>query len=100
MTRHCVLFSFIPGSTRQELAAIEARFEALRAEIAEIEGFEWGTNSSPEGLDKGFTHCFFLSFADDAARDRYLVHPRHQAFGAFVRPFLADVLVVDYRIPS
>ncbi len=98
MVRHCVLLSFHGGTPETSIRSVEERFVSLKTGVAEVMELEWGLNSSPEGLDKGFTHCFFLSFADDAARDRYLVHPLHQAFGALVGPLLADVLVVDYRL--
>ena len=31
-----------------------------------IKGYEWGTDCSPEGLQQGLTHCFFLTFHSDA----------------------------------
>ncbi|MFS6554760.1 hypothetical protein VPJ68_04550, partial [Parabacteroides distasonis] len=33
-----------------------------------IKGYEWGTDCSPEGLQQGLTHCFFLTFHSDADR--------------------------------
>ena len=55
-------------------------------------------SNSPEGLAKGFTHCFNLSFADEAARAAYLPHPDHLAFVAQLKPALDDVLVFDYTV--
>ncbi len=57
---------------------------------------EWGVNSSPEGLNKGASHCFTLTFASDAARDAYLPHPAHTAFAEWVSTWLDSVTVVDY----
>ena len=94
--RHVVLFKFKEGTTAAEQKAVETAFAALPAKIPEIAGFEWGTNNSPEGLDKGFTHCFFLSFDSEADRDVYLPHPDHKAFGEIATPHIEDVLVVDY----
>ena len=37
----------------------------LPSKIDAIKDFEWGTNNSPENLAQGFTHCFFVTFADD-----------------------------------
>jgi hypothetical protein len=37
--------------------------------IPEIHSFEWGTNNSPEGLDKGFTHLFFVTFKSESDRE-------------------------------
>ncbi|SFR52287.1 Stress responsive A/B Barrel Domain [Robiginitalea myxolifaciens] len=96
MLRHVVLFKFKDSSTPEDIQAVEAAFADLPNKIPEIVGFEWGTNNSPEGLDKGFTHCFFLTFESEAARDTYLPHPDHKAFGDIAGPHIEDVLVVDY----
>ena len=82
--------------TAAEIATIEAAFAALPGKIPQIRDFEWGTNNSPEGLDKGFTHCFFLTFDSEEDRAIYLPHPDHKAFGAALGSSLEDVLVVDY----
>ena len=68
----------------------------LKNKISEIVSIEWGKNNSPEGLNQGFTHCFFVTFKDEADRDTYLPHPDHQAFVKLLKPFLDKVLVVDY----
>ena len=94
--RHVVLFKFKEGTTPAEQQAVETAFAALPAKIPKIVAFEWGTNNSPEGLDKGFTHCFFLTFKSEADRDAYLPHPDHKAFGEIAGPHIEDVLVVDY----
>jgi len=95
--RHIVLLKFRPEASAIDIALVESAFAALASQIAEVQSLEWGTNASPEGLDHGFTHCFTLDFVDAAARDTYLVHPRHQAFSALAQPRLADVLVLDYE---
>jgi stress responsive alpha/beta barrel protein len=76
--------------------AIEEQFRGLKSRIPQILDFEWGTNVSPENHAQGFTHCFFLTFRDSAARDAYLPHPAHKEFGARLGPILDKVLVVDY----
>lgn len=97
--RHVVLFKFKEGTTANQLEVIESAFVDLKHKIPEIESLEWGLNNSPEDLAKGFTHCFFLTFATEAARDVYLPHPDHKAFGALLDPYLEDVLVIDYWTP-
>jgi len=94
--RHVVLLKFKAGTTEQDLNRVEQAFVELKSKIPEIVSLEWGTNNSPEGLDKGFTHCFFLTFLNEKDRDTYLPHPDHKAFGEILGPFLEDVLVVDY----
>ena len=97
--RHVVLFKFKDGTTKKQLEEVETAFVDLKNKIPEIESLEWGLNNSPEGLNKGFTHCFFLTFASEAAREIYLPHPDHKAFGALLGPSLEDVLVIDYWTP-
>lgn len=94
--RHVVLFKFKEATTPEKIAEIEAAFAALPNKIPEIYSYEWGLNNSPEGLNKGLTHCFFLTFKSEADRATYLPHPDHKAFGALLTPHLEDVTVVDY----
>lgn len=98
--RHVVLFKYKDGTTDSDIKKIEAAFRALPSKIKEIKGMEWGVNNSPENLNDGFTHCFFLTFASEADRAVYLPHPDHQAFGAILTPHLDKVLVVDYWTTS
>lgn len=94
--RHVVLFKFKDGTSAEDIKKVEAAFTALPSKISEIDTYEWGLNNSPEGLEKGFTHCFFLTFKSEADRAVYLPHPDHKAFGAVLGPHLDDVLVIDY----
>lgn len=94
--QHVVLFKFKPEATPEKVAEIVAAFEALPSRIKEIKDFKWGTNNSPEKLDKGLTHAFILTFDSAKDRDAYLPHPAHKAFGAIVGPWLSDVTVVDF----
>tara|TARA_R110000868_G_scaffold329430_1_gene590260 strand:- start:706 stop:1128 length:423 start_codon:yes stop_codon:yes gene_type:complete len=96
LLRHVVLFKFKANTSKEDIAKVEAAFSALPSKIPQIVGYEWGTNNSPEGLDKGFTHCFFLTFHSEEDRAIYLPHPDHKAFGAVLTPHLEDVTVVDY----
>lgn len=94
--RHVVLFAFKENAGQQAIDTVVSDFAALPQEILGITAYEWGTNVSPEGLDNGFTHCFTLSFASDADRDAYLVHPAHQRFVGTLGSCLERSLVVDY----
>jgi hypothetical protein len=94
--RHVVLFKFKATATAADIKKVENAFRALPTKIPVIEHLEWGTNVSPEKLDNGFTHCFFLTFKDAAARDAYLPHPAHKEFGKILHPYLDKVLVIDY----
>lgn len=94
--RHVVLFKFKEETSEDQLVSFEKTFASLADKIPQISDFEWGLNNSPEGLDKGFTHCFFVSFKSEEDRAIYLPHPDHQAFVSLIGPSVDDVLVVDY----
>ena len=94
--RHVVLFKFKDGTPQEKVDEIVAAFRKLPEQIDTIQGFEWGTDNSPEMLAQGFTHCFVLTFADANGREVYLPHPKHKEFGALLRPYLDKVLVVDF----
>ncbi len=94
--RHVVMFKFKDGTKAEDIKKVEDAFRALPSRIETIKDFEFGTNNSPEGHDKGFTHCFFLTFDDAEGRAVYLPHPAHQEFVELVGPHLENVLVFDY----
>jgi hypothetical protein len=98
--RHVVLFGFGAAQTPAAIAEVVRRFGALKDLVPGIDDFEWGENSSPEGLDRGHSHVFLLTFADAQARDTYLVHPDHAAFASWVQPFVSSVTVLDYSVES
>lgn len=93
---HVVSFKFKPSATPEDIKKVEVAFEQLKHKIPQVESLEWGTNVSPEQRNKGFTHCFVLSFKSDKDRDAYLEHPEHKAFGKIVGPVLDDVFVIDF----
>ncbi|MGB3150987.1 MAG: Dabb family protein [Maribacter sp.] len=96
LLRHVVLFKFKDGTSDKDIKKVEDAFSALPSKIPQIIGYEWGTNNSPEGLDKGLTHCFLLTFKSEEDRAIYLPHQDHKAFGEVLGPHLDDVLVLDY----
>ncbi len=94
--RHAVLFKFKDGAAEADIKRIEASFRALPSQIKEIKDFEWGLNNSPENLNQGFTHCFFVTFRSEKDREVYLPHPAHKAFVAGLGDLIDKVLVIDY----
>ncbi len=94
--QHWILPSFTEDTQAPKQEFLASAFGDLRHQIRDIVAFEWGCNISPEGLSKGFTHAFSMTFVDSASRDFYLQHPAHQAFVEQLKPYLKDVLVFDY----
>jgi len=93
---HVVSIKFKETATKAQIQAVEEAFVGLKKKIKEVNTLKWGTNVSPEKHDKGFTHCFILSFKSDKDRDTYLAHPEHKEFGKLLGPVMADVFVIDF----
>ena len=94
--RHAVFFKFKESSSESDVDEVVKAFAALPEKIDSIVDFEWGQRTSGEEISGGFTHCFLLTFEDEAGRKKYLPHPEHKAFGAMLGPHLEDVFVIDY----
>ena len=96
LLRHIVLFKFKDTSSASGIKSVEDAFGALPSKIKQIKSYEWGLNNSPEKINQGFTHCFYVTFQSEADRDIYLIHSDHKAFGKILGPYLDKVLVFDY----
>ena len=94
--RHAVFFKFKDTSSPEDVQTVVDAFAALPTKIDAIKDFEWGTNNSPEGKDDGFTHCFFITFADEKGREEYLPHAEHMNFVDTLLSHLDKVFVLDY----
>ncbi|MEM9718502.1 MAG: Dabb family protein [Bacteroidota bacterium] len=93
--RHVVAFQFKEDITEERRAQAIKDFLDLKDEIPEIIKFEGGENISVEGLDKGLTHCFILTFESAAARDAYLPHPAHIRVAEKNKPLMSNLVVLD-----
>jgi hypothetical protein len=98
--RHMVLLKFKQDTSPEKLKEIESAFCALPNKINAIYDFEWGIDVSVEGKTQGFTHCFMVTFRNEADRDAYLPHSAHEEFCAMMRSYLEKVLVLDYWTKS
>lgn len=94
--RHAVFFKFKDGTSDEDIKKVVDAFDALPKKIDSIKGYERGKNFSPIGFDDGYTHCFLVTFADEAGRAKYLPHPDHKAFGEVLHPYLDKVFVIDF----
>jgi hypothetical protein len=98
--KHVVVFKYKPSATPEQIEQVTTAFKALKGKIPGIVSFEYGTNNSPEGLNKGFTHIYLLTFTDAAARNAYLPHPEHKKFGELLGKLgvLEEPFVVDFEV--
>lgn len=78
MIRHIVLMKIRSDIPQEKIDELYANLEGLKHKIPGIVSFSGGPYSSPEGLNKGFTHGFTMDFTDAASRDAYLPHPEHE----------------------
>ena len=93
--RHVVLFKLQDSTSAKTLEEIK-EFTAPLAEIEAVKDFEFGVNTSPEGLDKGFNYSLIMKFNTEHDRDSlYLPHPIHQEFVKNIQLHISDVIVFD-----
>ena len=94
--QHVVSFKFKSSASSEDIKKVEDAFRALKEKIPQMVKLEWGTNVSKEKRDKGFTHCFIVTFKSENDRDTYIAHPDHKAFGKTLGPVLEVVFVIDF----
>lgn len=100
MIRHMVFIAFHASAAQQQIDAVRYAFLTIPRRVEGVLEVEWGQNDSPEGKNAGFTHAVLMTFADDAARQRYLPHPAHEALKAILTPVLKDIIVLDYILAA
>jgi hypothetical protein len=78
-----------------------AELAGLKETIPGLLSFAGGPYASPEGLNRGFTHGFAMTFRDAKARDGYLPHPDHERVKESILPLLEGgldgVLAFDFE---
>jgi len=78
MVEHIVLFRFRPDVSPRDISELFEHLRALSSKIDGIVAFRGGVYKSAEGLNRGYTHGFVMTFSSAQARDAYLPHPSHQ----------------------
>jgi hypothetical protein len=100
MIVHMVLFKMRKDLSKAQIEHVFRSIGALKDKIPGIVSYSWGPYSSPEGMNKGYTHGFCTTFVDAAARDAYLPHPEHKKVVDIVLPALdgglEGVIAFDY----
>lgn len=94
--QHIVCFKFLKSTNTQEIEKLKESFITLQNKIPGVLSIIGGENNSPENLNKGFTHCFVITFENEKARSEYLPHPEHQNFVSQLKPLMEDVFVIDF----
>ena len=96
--KHVALLKFKEGTSQEQIDKVLEALLDLTESIPGIEDYVAGTNNSSEGLNKGFTHGFVMTFTDAAARDAYLTHVDHERFKTDALPTIEDIVVFDFEI--
>jgi hypothetical protein len=93
---------FSPQTKREEIADIFEALDELPQKIPGIVEIASGPYESPEGLNKGFTHAFIITFSDGEFRDAYLEHPDSESVRQMIIKQLpgglADVIAFDFKV--
>lgn len=97
---HIVIIKFKADATVDQIESIFSNLKALLNEkkIAGLESFNGGPYSSPEGMNKGFTHAFSMIFSDEKSRDAYFPHPDHIIVKDMIIPLVDDVIAFDFAM--
>ena len=98
MIRHCGFFEFKPEVPQEEIDECFVRLLDMVGKVDGLQKIEHGPHKSDEGLQKGFTHAFVMTFDSFEARDKYLPHPVHLAVVDYIQPRLADIVVCDFEV--
>ncbi|EPJ48555.1 MAG: hypothetical protein OFPI_29080 [Osedax symbiont Rs2] len=100
MISHIVLLKCRPDTPAQQLKDMFEALAQLVDKIPGLQSYTGGSNNSPEGIDRGYSHAFYMLFDDQQSRDNYLSHPAHEAvkvlIGATLLSVEDNVLVVDF----
>lgn len=96
--QHMVLLKFKESVAQSEIDDLFTQLEELKDLIGGILHFSGGAYSSPEGMNKGFTHGFLMTFESAEARDIYLPHAEHERVKSAVLPLVDDAIAFDFEL--
>ncbi|VVE52313.1 stress responsive alpha-beta barrel [Pandoraea horticolens] len=112
--RHVVAFRYRITATASERQSVRERFLALQNQVQRPGGkkynisIEVGTQNSGEQNDLAIDDVFLVTFCSEGDRNFYVGRPivtdpqfydsAHDAFKSFAAPYLASVIVLDYKI--
>jgi len=82
MIMHMVFMKLKPTVSSSDIDTLFGKFQAMVPAMDGLESFNGGPYSSPEGINRGYTHGFSMVFSSAAARDAYLPSDEHQNVAA------------------
>jgi hypothetical protein len=84
MIHHLVLLKLRRDVPAERVQQIFVAIGSMKAFCPGLKSYQHGPYSSPEGLSRGFTHGFAMTFDTSKSRDEYLFHPEHEKVKALV----------------
>ncbi|KAM3415806.1 hypothetical protein BST61_g9315 [Cercospora zeina] len=102
---HIVLFEFKPTATDAQIKDVCTRMLALKDNCLHpttnqnyVKSYGGGRDTSPEGLQGGFSHGFVSEFESEEDRKYYLEKdPAHLEFVASLKDVIQNVRVLDFE---
>ena len=95
MVTHVVIFSWIPGVTREQVEGFRQALDQLASELGGLAVIRHGPDL--QFREGNGDYALVVSFADRAAWDAYQAHPRHKAFVRdVVAPIQASRLTIQF----
>ena len=95
MLKHVVLFKFKPEIDASQIEHLAFGLGALPDVIPEIREFVFGHDVLH--TERSYDFGLVSLFDDQAALQRYQVHPDHQAVVAIVKEICSAVVAVDFN---
>ncbi|MGQ0633903.1 MAG: DUF459 domain-containing protein [Planctomycetaceae bacterium] len=92
--RQVLLFKFKDEVSQEQVQEVVDVFRALPRKIDTIGAFEGGL-IVPDKLAQGFTHCFTMTFKNNAALQAYREHAAHIEFVKLLVPRVEKILIVN-----
>ncbi|KAH8703625.1 stress responsive A/B barrel domain-containing protein [Talaromyces proteolyticus] len=105
---HLVHFKFFPEVEEDTIRDVCQHFIGLKDACIHpttnqpyIVSTMGGKDNSPEGLQRGYSHCFVFEFSSFEDRDYYIKHdPAHMAFGTYITGKVEDMVMVMDFVPG
>eukprot|EP00898_Chlorokybus_atmophyticus_P004493 jgi/Chlat1/5044/Chrsp33S05050 len=87
--KHVVLFKFKKDTPEQKIASIMTELSQFPNHFQGCLEFSGGKYSSPEGLNKDFTHAFCMTFDSVERRDEYALRDqKHEKLKGEIVPLV------------
>ena len=91
---------FKPDASDVQIQTVFDMLESLKKDdkIPGLLSYSGGKYSSPEGLNKDYTHAFTMIFHDEGSRNDYFPHHEHIKVKDVIISLVYDVIAFDYAV--